>query len=241
MQQNSNPVKVLSNKIPQQNFCVKNDEGINTFLNCYSYYIFRKRSKDYQVFDKIYCDGILLQKMVGVIGIKTKRISFDMTSLAPEVFRYAEKSMSTVAIIGSEDEYLQDAIGKLKDKFPDLKVIESRNGFFTSKEEREKYLERINEINPDIVIVGMGTPLQDYFLIDLKKQGWMGLGYTCGGFIHQTANKGTIYYPKFFDKYNLRWLYRIYDEPKLFKRYFLYYPISIVLFYYDFFRGKFIS
>ncbi|NYY80412.1 hypothetical protein DMH27_09785 [Raoultella planticola] len=63
--------------------------------------------------------------------------------------------MSTVAIIGSEDEYLQTAISKLKDKFPDLNVIESRNGF-ASEEERRNYLDQIAEINPDIVIVGMG-------------------------------------------------------------------------------------
>ena len=241
MQRNLNPVKELYNKIPKKDFLVENNKGINTFLNCYSYYIYRKIAKKYQKFNKVYCDGILLQKMVCLIGIETKRISFDMTSLAPDVFRYAEKKMSKVAIIGSEEEYLHKAISKIKKKFPNLDVVESRNGFFNSTEERNDYLEKLIEINPDIVIVGMGTPLQDFFLIDLKDKGWMGVGYTCGGFIHQTATKGTVYYPKFFDKYNLRWLYRIYDEPKLFKRYFLYYPLSIILFYYDYLKSKFIN
>ncbi|QIT27988.1 WecB/TagA/CpsF family glycosyltransferase [Raoultella terrigena] len=239
MQLNSNPVKELSKKIPQTEFHIENNKGINTFLNCYSYYVYRKIANSYQSFDKIYCDGILFQKMVGLIGIKTKRISFDMTSLAPEVFGYAERNLNTVAIIGSEDKYLQKAILEIKNNFPKLDIIESRNGFFNSKEERTDYLEKLSGINPDIIIVGMGTPLQDYFLTDIKDKGWEGVGYTCGGFIHQTASKGTVYYPKLIDKYNLRWLYRIYDEPKLFKRYFIYYPLSIALFYYDYVRGKF--
>ena len=95
----------------------------------------------------------------------------------------------------------------------------------------------IKNLNPDIVICGMGTPLQEHFLADLQKLGWGGIGYTCGGFLHQTA-RDIQYYPEWIDKYNIRWIYRIYDEPKLFKRYFWEYPKFFVYFIYDFYQYR---
>ena len=86
--------------------------------------------------------------------------------------------------------------------------------------------------DPNIVIAGMGSPLQEHFLISLRKKGWGGLGFTCGAFIKQTA-KNINYYPKVFDKFHFRWLYRLFDEPKLFGRYFFEYPkvlLELILF-----------
>lgn len=236
------PIAILKNKIMHGDECLELDKKKCknfTFLNCYSYYIYRKNYKHYTSFYGIYCDGFLLKNLVKLIGIETKRKSFDMTSLAPEVLQNAEKNNFSVALIGSKDEYLHLAVEKLKEKFPKLNIIESRNGFFNDENNKKIYIDELVKLSPDIVIVGMGTPLQDLFLTQLKAQGWTGIGYTCGGFIHQTATKGTAYYPKLIDRYNLRWLYRMYDEPKLIKRYSFYYPLSILLFVFDAIKYKF--
>lgn len=237
------PIEILKNKIinGDERFVLNKKKCKNiTFLNCYSYYIYRKNCSYYTSFHGIHCDGFLLKNLVKLVGIQTKRKSFDMTSLAPEVFENAEKNNHSVAIVGSKDEYLRLAIENIKKKFVNLNIVESRHGFFENENEKYKFLEKIKKLSPDIVIVGMGTPLQDLFLKQLKDKGWTGIGYTCGGFIHQTATKGTVYYPKFIDRYNLRWLYRIYDEPKLMKRYAFYYPLSILLFFYDVIKYKLI-
>ncbi|EPJ5820627.1 WecB/TagA/CpsF family glycosyltransferase [Pluralibacter gergoviae] len=237
MLQKNDPIEVLRNKIDTNQttfgmYC-QLDKKIVTFLNCYSYLFFRKKANIYKDFDSIYCDGIILQKLVRTIGVNTQRVSFDMTSLAPVLFDFAEKGNYTIAIVGSEESNLDAAINNIQKRYPKLNFIEKRSGFFANEVERESYIKKLTCLKPDIVIVGMGTPLQDFFLTDLKKEGWEGLGYTCGGFIHQTASKGVKYYPKFIDKYNLRWLYRIYDEPKLLKRYAFYYPLSLLFFIYD--------
>ena len=39
-----------------------------------------------------------------------------------------------------------------------------------------------------------------------------GVGFTCGGFIHQTANNEIEYYPLWIDRMNLRFVYRMYKE-----------------------------
>lgn len=63
----------------------------------------------------------------------------------------------------------------------------------------------------------MGSPLQEQFALDLKKSGYNGVVFTCGGFLHQTA-RGIKYYPEWVNKYNLRAFYRLFHEKGLWGR-----------------------
>jgi N-acetylglucosaminyldiphosphoundecaprenol N-acetyl-beta-D-mannosaminyltransferase len=74
-------------------------------------------------------------------------------------------------------------------------------------------------VKPDIVIVGMGAIAQERFLLGLKQAGFSGKGFTCGGFIHQTASNKIDYYPRWVDKLNLRFLYRMLKESYTRQRY----------------------
>jgi N-acetylglucosaminyldiphosphoundecaprenol N-acetyl-beta-D-mannosaminyltransferase len=213
--------------------------GLITFLNPYSYLYFRKHAALFNRFDRIYFDGILLVTAMRLIGIRSQRKSFDMTSLAPEVFNYCLEEGKSIYFIGSDAASIKAFGEVLLTGFPNLSVVGLSNGYFSSTEERRATINKINELNPDCLVVGMGTPLQEKFLVEVKEMGWQGIGFTCGGFIHQTA-KGLDYYPKWMDKLHLRWLYRIWDEPKLLSRYLIQYPKFIGLFIYDLFTfGKY--
>lgn len=209
--------------------------NLTTFLNPYSYLIARKNAALFQNFN-IKIDGGLLVLMLGITGNKTIRESFDMTSLAPIVFKEAEIKEQSIFFIGSEPGVIEKAANFFLNEYPKLNIVGTRHGFFSSDSDKADVLNNILHLNPEIIVCGMGTPYQENFLLQLKNLGWQGQGYTCGGFFHQTANKGTHYYPFWFDKLNLRWIYRIYDEPKLFKRYFFQYPIFLIVFCYDFFK-----
>lgn len=83
----------------------------------------------------------------------------------------------------------------------------------------DKEAKNITEINPDFLIVGMGALMQERFLIKAKLSGFQGIGFTCGGFIHQTSKNEIEYYPIWADKLNLRFVYRMYKEKHTRKRY----------------------
>ena len=53
----------------------------------------------------------------------------------------------------------------------------------------------------------------------VKKMGYQGIGFTCGGFVHQTAMNRMHYYPDWVDKMNLRFVYRMYKEKHTRTRY----------------------
>ena len=78
---------------------------------------------------------------------------------------------------------------------------------------------KIVSLHPDILIIGMGIIKQEQFLSKVRDAGYQGIGFTCGGFIHQTAQDKAGYYPNWVDKYGLRFIYRMYKEPHTRKRY----------------------
>ena len=215
-----------------------NKNGNVSFLNPYSYYIGRKNNEIYSQLDDIYIDGQLMVKILGLCGFKNlKRISFDATSLAPIVFKQCSLEKKSVFIIGAKDEQIPLSVKSLKKQYPELNIVGFNSGYFKSVDHRKEVIKNIKQLSPSVVVVGMGAIYQEQFLNDLKSSGWKGAGYTCGGFLHQIIC-GVNYYPNWVDKYNIRWIYRIYDEPKLFKRYFFEYPIAIVYIITDFIKFK---
>ena len=155
-----------------------------------------------------------------------------MTSLAPQLFQYAEENKKTIYIVASKQEETEKAVGIFKARYPDLKFAGYRNGYFSNEEEQEKEAAYITQLNPDYLIVGMGALMQEKFLLKVKQAGFNGIGFTCGGFIHQTAKNEIDYYPAWVDRMNLRFIYRMYKEKHTRKRYMIaafVFPIRFII------------
>ncbi|PJC88039.1 glycosyl transferase [Vibrio sp. HA2012] len=209
-------------------------EGINTFLNPYSYLLMRNEKELLSEFDHIFIDGQWLCHFLRWFRIaKISRCSFDNSSAAPIVFSNAECNNQSVAIVGSDSESINRFKEYLIETYPELEISFIRNGYFEDESEIEENLNELIQLMPNVVITGMGAIRQEKFLVRLRKKGWSGTGFTCGGFLHQTASKGHKYYPDFVNRFNLRFLYRIWDEPKLIRRYSVDYIKFVVLFFKD--------
>lgn len=212
--------KILSTDKSSVEELLKKGKGIYTFLNPVSYLDALKHKELFTSFDGIFADGGLLVKAIkGAYGVTVTRRSFDMTSLAPIVLSYAAKTGKSVAIIATKQEMVEKAVANLKKSFQGLKICYYRNGYFKSEQEKDEEAKKIVALHPDILIVGMGIILQEQFLLKVREAGYQGLGFTCGGFIHQTAQDKADYYPDWVDKHGLRFFYRMYKEPHTRKRY----------------------
>ena len=206
---------------------------INTFLNPYSYLILRKTPKLIQKIDNVFIDGISFVIVLRILGIKVcSRQSFDMTTIAKKTFEYAEKNQKSIFFVGTKPEIIEKSISQIQAFYPKLPIAGFSHGYFKTNEEISLLHSRIINTKCDIVVVGTGTPRQEQFLIDLKQKGWKGVGFTCGGFLHQIAEK-LHYYPSVIDKFHMRWIFRIADEPKLLKRYVFDYSFFLVIFVKD--------
>lgn len=193
---------------------------VYTFLNPVSYLSALDNKELFVRFDGIFADGSILVAAIKLVyGKDVTRRSFDMTSLAPDLLSYAETHGKSVYIVASRQEQVEKAVGIFKERYPKLLVVGYRNGYFASEKEQDEEVRHIVEVNPDFLIVGMGALMQERFLLKVKDFGYRGIGFTCGGFIHQTAKDEIDYYPAWVNRMNLRFLYRMYKEKHTRKRY----------------------
>jgi len=201
-------------------FVLSRGEKAYTFLNPVSYLDALKNKEIFSQFDGIYADGALLVSAIKVLyGSKVTRRSFDMTSVASQLLDYAQINHKSIYIVASKQEQLEKAVSIIQNRYPSIDFVGYRNGYFDSDEEQDVEARHIVDVAPDFLIVGMGAVKQEKFLSRVKNAGFKGIGFTCGGFIHQTSKKQIDYYPAWVDKYNIRFLYRMYKEPHTRKRY----------------------
>lgn len=193
---------------------------IYTYLNPVSYLTALKEKVLFDQMDGIFADGSLLAGAIRLVyGKRVTRRSFDMTSMAPEVLTYANEHRMSVCVIATRQEMLEKTISIFASQYPNIVWKGCRNGYFATRMEMEEEARKIAKSDPDYLIVGMGIKMQERFLLMCKQAGYKGIGFTCGGFIHQTSKDKIDYYPAWVDKINLRFLYRMWKEPHTRKRY----------------------
>lgn len=203
-----------------------------TFINHASYLAFRHCDTSH--YSHIGLDGALLTKMLSwcrETPAGLARTSFDATSVGIDFFKYNPSGFGTVVTIGGnkeEAELFAAKVGALC--HADLKLT-SVSGFLQESgfASWEDYLYTLNRENkPDVVIIGLGFPLQERIsklLYDLDANIST---ITCGAFISQTASAdGVSYYPTFIDRLSLRWLWRFFRERHVRSRLLLVYPQAI--------------
>ena len=218
-------------------FNVNSPTKIVSFVNPFSYHLLLNSDVTTNV-DILFSDGALHTMLHTNFVAKSvfERASFDYSSIASNTFSYAEKNNYKVALIGGTSEEIQKAKTNIIKRYPLIKISYSRNGYFNSENEYAECLDNLESTN--IVIIGMGTPLQEGLCSKVKeKYSRSKMIFTCGGFLTQTAIKDDYYHP-IIKKFGLRWLQRAYMHEHVRKRLINEYPIFIIKYIYQHISNK---
>ena len=198
-----------------------------TCLN--AYYMIKLKEEDYawyKEFDYIASDGMGPIKLNKIFGHpKSVRLSFDMSAMAEPVFRNMMEHGESLFVLGAKPGEVENFVGTIKNNFKGIKIAGFHHGYI--KDCMNVIIEEIMASGAKVVIIGMGAPMQDMVAVMLKRAGFTGTAYTCGGFIHQTQNK-INYYPLWINKLGLRWFYRLFTQRDMFKRLIETYPKFVV-------------
>jgi exopolysaccharide biosynthesis WecB/TagA/CpsF family protein len=175
-----------------------------------------------------FVDGWLLCLVLYLLtGEKIQRVSFDYTSIAKDIFHWAEKNEKNVFFVGGTNDELQTFISKLGAVYPNTSV-KCHHGFI-KQEYWDDVVAEIKAFDTDLLVVGMGAGLQELFITVANNSGYQGVSFSCGGFIRQVASsENERYYPEWINLLHFRAFYRMYKEPHTIKRYFFYYPKNII-------------
>lgn len=166
-------------------------------------------------FDHVFADGILLALVAGYLrGRPLRRAAFDGNSVAPAVFIAARRERRPIYFIGGPNGAAEKAAALFHRTFG-VTVAGAEGGHFANADERRAALARIVATGAPIVVVGMGSYIQECFLLDLVAAGWCGTGFTCGAYLEQAARRNAIcYYPTIINRIHLRALFRLLQEPR---------------------------
>jgi len=206
------------------------DQGHHYVLgnhNLHSLYLWNRepRMREFhEMADYVLIDGMPLILLGRMVGLRLKRehrsTSLDFIPLLlPEAVREGWR----IYYLGSRPGVAERAATKLRAKYPELH-IRSHHGYFNpakSGEENREVLDHINAYSPHILLVGMGMPRQEIWILENRADIAANVVSPCGAHMDYTAGEIPTA-PRWLALIYLEWLYRLIAEPRrLWRRYLL--------------------
>lgn len=175
--------------------------------------------------DLIYTDGIGVVWAGRLLGnsnlhkITGRDWIFDLCKLSV-------KQNWKIYILAGKAGIARRAGNNLVNKYPGLWIVGTNDGYFKEKSEAE-VLEELNKTNPDILLVGMGVPRQEFWIYKNRKRLPKTVCWAVGAIFDYIADTEPRV-PGWMDNLALEWLWRLLLDPGgKWKRYLVGIPIFI--------------
>jgi N-acetylglucosaminyldiphosphoundecaprenol N-acetyl-beta-D-mannosaminyltransferase len=177
------------------------------------------------------CDSMGMLGAMRIMGLNLPtdyRVSY--TLLIPKLFEMANRHGLSVFLLGARPKDLQAALQRQKESYPNVHFM-GHHGYFSpeDKQQNAAVINRINRAKPQILIVGMGSPIQEKWLHLNQKKLDVNTIMSGGAVIDRLA--GIVPdCPTLLSEMSLEWLYRLYREPRrMANRYLLGNPAFLLL------------
>jgi N-acetylglucosaminyldiphosphoundecaprenol N-acetyl-beta-D-mannosaminyltransferase len=177
----------------------------------------------------VFCDGFGVLLGAALLGPPFEaKYRSTCPDWIEELAQTCQDHQLSLFLLAGKPGIAHQAAQKLIQAVPGLRV-ESHHGYFNQKDPREnaQVLSQINQFKPDILYVGMGMPVQEFWIEEhfaaLDAQILLPLG-ACLDFYVGEVNRA----PRWMTDHGLEWLGRLLIEPqRLWKRYILGNPLFI--------------
>ena len=135
-----------------------------------------------------------------------------LQALLPELEQWGEP----VYFLGARQQTLELLLRKLRRDYPRLRIAGSHHGFFPPVAE-EQMIARINKSGARILFAGMGSPRQELWIEKYRTRLLPRVAMGVGGSFDALA--GVKREAPAWTQCGLEWLYRLCQDPRLWKRY----------------------
>ena len=133
-----------------------------------------------------------------------------------------------IYLLGGAPGVADAALEKARAKYPNAQFVGSAPGFFANETEERQVIDQINALQPDILMVAMGVPLQEKWIDRHRNELHVGTAMAVGGLLDFVSER-IPRAPKWLRSLGLEWCYRLCQEPRrLFKRYILGNPLFVL-------------
>ncbi|WP_107923642.1 WecB/TagA/CpsF family glycosyltransferase [Lysinibacillus parviboronicapiens] len=183
---------------PEKIIKAKEDPALKKLLN----------EAEFQIPDGI---GVILASKIQKGQIRQRVTGVDMMM---KLCEEAAKRGKPIFLYGGKPGVADAAKAKLESLFPSIKIVGIQDGY---EKDEQKVIDRINEAQPDLLFVAMGSPKQENWINANRNQLHPTIYQGVGGSFDVLA--GTVKRaPEIFQKFGLEWFYRLLKEPKRIKR-----------------------
>jgi N-acetylglucosaminyldiphosphoundecaprenol N-acetyl-beta-D-mannosaminyltransferase len=129
-----------------------------------------------------------------------------LLSFIMELIRIAEIKEYSIFIVGGRPEVAEKTFFNIRKSFPKIRIVGRHGGFFSEDRERS-VIEAIRKSEANIVLVGLGFPLEDRWINTVRNQFrntvFIGVG-GCFDIISGETHRA----PEYFISRGLDWFYR---------------------------------
>lgn len=133
-----------------------------------------------------------------------------------KILSMANKKNLSIFLLGGKLGVAEEAAQKIKQRFEGIRFAGIHHGYFKDAEE-EAIVEIINRSEPDILIVAMGAPRQELFMMRNRAKLKFRIAMGVGGSL-DVISGNVKRAPVFMQETGLEWLYRLISQPSRFRR-----------------------
>ncbi len=134
------------------------------------------------------------------------------TDLIPRFLGLAESEGLRVFLLGSRATIVENCARRMRLIYPRINIVGLHHGHFSAGEEKE-IIEVINSSRPHILLVGMGTPAQERWILRNATRLAVGVCIGVGGlFDFLSGEKARA--PLWMRRLGIEWLYRFVRDPR---------------------------
>jgi len=171
--------------------------------------------------DVVYCDGagiVMGSKLLGEM-LPTRLTAADWFL---DLLTYFAEKQRKVYLLGGAPGVPEGALNTIMENVPNHSVIGMHHGYILNDPALERQvIEEINAQQPDVLIVGFGTPLQEFWIDRNRSRLNVPTIYAIGAVMDFVSGRVSRC-PQWMGQAGLEWLYRLGTEPaRLLGRYVL--------------------
>lgn len=136
--------------------------------------------------------------------------------LVKHLFALSARTGGRLYLLGAAPGVAEKAAERLTKQFPGSIVVGTHDGYFT-KEQEPRLVAQIAAAKPDVLLVAMGVPRQELFILDHRDQIGAKINMGVGGSfdVYSGVAKRA---PVWVQRIHCEWLFRLLQDPKKFRR-----------------------
>jgi len=172
----------------------------------------------------IYADGIGVVLAAKILEGKSVERIFPLNF----IFQKLNETKGKLFLFGAKDSTAQRAGQNIKAKFPNIQIVDAVSGYnFNS----DNIVNRINQTQPDVILVALGSPIQEEWISQNIAKVNHGVFLGVGGALDIWAGN-TKRAPDLIQRLGLEWLYRLITQPSRLVRQ-LKLPVFVLAVFYE--------